>query len=89
MEKLENEEIDWFLKSEISSDLEVKYCCSDEDKNSVKNENDRNSDDDQNTIENLNIIPQHIGDFLGNINNALRFECDDIINDIDDIIINY
>lgn len=77
MDKLGNEEIDWFLKSEISSDLEVKYCCSDEDENSVKN---RNSDDDQHTVENLNIIPQHIGDFLGNIYNALRFECDNIIN---------
>lgn len=84
MEKLQSEEIDWFLKSEISSDLEVRYCCSDDDDNGVKNENDRNSDD---TNSNLNINPQNISDFLGNIDNAISFECDDITNYIGDVVI--
>ncbi|XP_060845357.1 piggyBac transposable element-derived protein 3-like [Rhopalosiphum padi] len=85
MEKLKDDEIELFLDFEIPSDSEVSFCDSEDDDSDAENNKNIN-DDQEDNIEKLNLLPQYIN-FLGDMDNDIRFENNNPSNEPDGFVI--
>lgn len=85
MEKLKDDEIELFLDFEIPSDSEVSFCDSEDDDSDAENNTNKN-DDQEDNIEKLNLLPQYIN-FLGDMDNDIRFENNNPSNEPDGFVI--
>lgn len=67
------------------SDSEVSFCDSEDDDSDAENNKNKN-DDQEDNVEKLNLLPQYIN-FLGDMDNDIRFENNNPSNEPDGFVI--